>query len=457
MTDTFEVNLDGLVGPTHNYAGLACGNVASMQHGSSVSNPRDAFLQGLDKMRLMHGLGLKQMILPPHERPHLDGLRRLGFTGSDEHIIEKAAKEDKRLLAACYSASAMWAANAATVSPSPDTADGNVHFTPANLVSQFHRSLETDFTGLMLRTLFPDNSLFRHHKPLPGSLQLSDEGAANHARLCASHGAPGIELFVYGRSVLNRSDELPSSFPARHTREASEAVARLHVLDPARTVFARQNPHAIDQGVFHNDVICVGNENVLFFHEEAFAHGELVIRELSKKLQQHTGTDPILLQVPSEQVSVTEAVQSYLFNSQLVTLPEGGMALIAPAECRENTGIRDYIETMIGSDNPIRQVIYTDVRQSMMNGGGPACLRLRVVLTKAGVLASHQGTFFSADLFDKLSCWGTKHYRDRLSPDDLRDPKLIAEIREGLEDLTEILDLGSIYPFQRDTGMNRQI
>ncbi len=257
-----EVNFDGLVGPTHNYAGLAYGNPAAMEHALSGSNPKAAVLQGLEKMKLLMDLGLVQGVLPPQERPDVGALRRLGFRGSDSEIIQAAGRESPSLLASVYSASSMWAANAATIAPSADTRDGRVHFTPANLVSQFHRSIETDFTATLFKRIFQDKTAFVHHSTLPRSLHFSDEGAANHSRLCSSYSGKGLQVFAYGRTAFDFSDSLPKIFPGRQSLEASEAIARLHLLDPRATVFIKQNPDAIDGGVFHNDVISVGNQNL---------------------------------------------------------------------------------------------------------------------------------------------------------------------------------------------------
>ena len=136
MNEAYEVDFEGLVGPTHNYSGLSYGNVASMQNQASTSNPKKAALQGLEKMQYLSSIGIKQAILPPHERPHLPTLRALGYDGSDGYIVEMAYKEDPDLLYNCSSASAMWTANAATFSPSIDCVDKRAHFTAANLVSK---------------------------------------------------------------------------------------------------------------------------------------------------------------------------------------------------------------------------------------------------------------------------------------------------------------------------------
>jgi len=445
----YEVNFDGLVGPTHTYGGLAYGNVAAMRHAQTVSNPRAALMQGLSKMKLMADLGVKQAVLPPHERPDTVILRRLGFRGSDAEVITAAARSEPALAAACYSSSHMWAANAATVSPSADTADGKVHFTPANLVSQFHRCIETRVTFALFEWIFPPGEAFAHHLPLPACAQFSDEGAANHTRLATAFEEPGIELFVYGRRTLDGPDRGPSVFPARQSLEASQAIARLHHLRPEATIFARQNPDAIDAGVFHNDVISVGNGNVFLYHSKAFVDQDAVLEELRRRFSERCRGDLVLLEITDDEVSLLEAVEAYLFNSQLVTVPSGEMCLIAPVECQENPRTRAAIERIIADNNPIRSVQYIDVRQSMKNGGGPACLRLRVVMTADQMAQSEKGVFLTDDLYSALVSWGERHYRDRLAPEDLRDPFLIDEGRAALDELTGILKLGSIYEFQQ--------
>jgi succinylarginine dihydrolase len=444
-----EVNFDGLVGPTHNYSGLSYGNIASMEHGLTVSNPRAAVLQGLEKMKLLSDLGIKQGILPPHERPDFKTLRRLGFRGTESQILTAAAREAPVLFAACYSASSMWAANTATVSPSADTADGRVHFTPANLISHLHRSIEPAFTSKLLKTIFPDESVFVHHRPLPAALQLCDEGAANHIRLCSTHNSAGIELFVYGRRAFDQGDMGPRAFPARQTLEASSAVARLHRLNPAETIFVRQNPAAIDAGVFHNDVISVGNENVLLFHSQSFADSKPLLDKLKSLFREHSEDGLIAVEITSDQVPLDHAVQSYLFNSQLVTLPDGSMCLIAPLECEANRNIRAVLEEVIVGNNPVQRVEFIDLRQSMKNGGGPACLRLRVVLTPEEIALTHNGIYLTDALYADLKSWGHRYYRDHLRPDDLTDPVLVEETRLCLDALTRLLRLGSIYEFQK--------
>ncbi|WMC11983.1 N-succinylarginine dihydrolase [Oceanimonas pelagia] len=440
-----EANFDGLVGPTHNYAGLSWGNVASGKHAHSTSNPRQAALQGLDKMKALSDLGLVQGVLAPQERPDMATLRRLGFTGSETQVLDKAFREAPLLLAACCSASAMWTANAATVSPGADTADGRVHFTPANLVNKFHRSLEHEVTGRILRRVFADEKHFCHHSALPAHDDFGDEGAANHTRLHDAQGR-GLELFVYGRSAHRPDAPAPRRYPARQTLEASRAVARLHGLGEHNTAFIQQNPDVIDQGVFHNDVIAVGNGNVLFYHRQAFLDTHAMQNEIMAKLPD---AGMHFIEVSDDEVPVADAVSSYLFNTQLVTLAPGHMALIAPTECADTPRVRAYLDRLTAMNTPVKEVRFIDVKQSMQNGGGPACLRLRVAMSEAELAAVNPACLMTDELHGRLSQWVNRHYRDRLSPNDLRDPALLTESRTALDELTRILDLGSVYPFQR--------
>ncbi len=442
----FEVNFDGLVGPTHNYAGLSYGNVASLNNASAQSSPKQAAKQGLKKMKALADLGMIQGVLAPQARPDVDALRRLGFSGSDANVLQQAAKQAPAIFQACCSASSMWTANAATVSPSADTADGKVHFTPANLTNKYHRSLEPQVTGNILKATFANQQYFSHHNHLPDNEHFGDEGAANHTRLCRQYGERGVELFVYGRYAFDKSKPAPVKFPARQTFEASQAVARLHGLSDDNVVFIQQNPDLIDQGVFHNDVISVGNQNVLFYHEQAFLDTDKAFAEIKQKYG--TG-DLYFIKVTTDQVSLQDAIKSYLFNTQLVTLANGDMAIIAPTDCEENPAVSAYLNELVTLNTPIKHIRYYDVKQSMRNGGGPACLRLRVAMNDTELAAVNQSTMMNDAQFERLNNWVDKHYRDRLSVDDLRDVALLNESRTALDELTQLLKLGSVYPFQK--------
>jgi succinylarginine dihydrolase len=388
---TTEINFDGIIGPSHNYAGLSHGNLAATQNAGTPSYPRRAALEGIDKMRTALSLGLVQGILLPHDRPDDRWLGSLATTYADAPPI---------LRAQAMSASAMWAANAATVSPATDSADGRCHFTPANLVTMPHRSHEAAQTARQLALAFADPACFVHHAPIPAPF--GDEGAANHMRLAPAHGEAGVELFVYGVTG--------GAFPARQSRDASVAIARAHRLDPARTVFIEQSPEAIAAGAFHNDVVAVANETVLFAHEQAFADKGRFFAELRAALP-----TVAIIEVPAAAVTLEEAIASYLFNAQLVTRPAGGMALILPNEAQGQPRVWRWLEALVAGNGPVRELVPVDVRQSMANGGGPACLRLRVVCDPATV---DPRFLVDAEKLDAIAAVVETHWPERVGPED---------------------------------------
>lgn len=441
---TREWNFDGLIGPTHFFAGLGPGNLASQRHRGQVSDPRAAALQGLAKMRQLHALGVPQGVLPPHPRPNVDLLRRMGFDGEDASVLSQARRHSPRLLSAACSASSMWTANAATVCPSADATDGKVHFTPANLISSLHRASETSLTGDILRSVFPASRGFVHHQPIPAAADAGDEGAANHTRFGDPSESAGVHFFVYGTEVGVAADQLPRHFSPRQSRVASESVVRLHELDPRRVVLARQHPAAIDAGVFHNDVIAVGHRWTLLCHQQAFADRRFV----HDALRRATDGRIRIVEVTDEQLSLADAVTTYLFNSQIVTSGEDRTVLVAPRECGEHDGVWALTQRWV-MDGWLDAVELVDVRESMANGGGPACLRLRVVLTADEASAITPGVVFDESLDAQLIAWIERHYRETLTAEEMADPSLLHECHAALDELTGLLGLGSIYPFQR--------
>jgi succinylarginine dihydrolase len=234
----------------------------------------------------------------------------------------------------------------------------------------------------------------------------------------------------------------PTKFPARQSIHASRAIARIHGV--ARARFIPQHPIAIDAGAFHNDVVAVGNENVLLYHELAWLEADGLVESLRKDVP-----DLQLIKVTDDEVPLADAISSYLFNSQLVTLPDESMALVAPMESRESPPVKSFLDRLLASNTRIRHVHFVDVRQSMRNGGGPACLRLRVVLTPHELAAANPHVMFSDALHATLVSWVHRHYRDRLTFDDLRDPKLLDESRRALDELSQILHLPNVHDFQR--------
>jgi succinylarginine dihydrolase len=446
-----EINFDGLVGPTHNYGGLSLGNVASARSEGRTSSPRAAALQGIAKMRFVHGLGVEQAVLPPPLRPSLRTLRALGFRGPDEEILASVATstDGEHLLRLCSSSSAMWAANAATIAPSSDTADGRVHIVPANLQTMFHRAIETETTHALLERLFADERRFAVHAPLPGGGQLADEGAANHTRL-ETPGHEAVHVLAWGKRAwvdgVDGGDEAaPAKYPARQTLEASSTLARVLQLDPKRSLLPQQHPRGIDEGSFHTDVLAVGHRNFLMAHELAFADRPTLYADLQRLL----GDALTIATVSSHELPVADAVAAYPFNSQLVEVPDGTLAIIAPVEARENARARAFLDSVVAGDNPVRALHFIDVRQSMDNGGGPACLRLRVPLTAEERASVHGDVFFTDTLGADLEAWVNAHYRDRLAPKDLADPQLYREIMTALDELAARLGLGDFYDFQR--------
>ncbi|MBL4790485.1 MAG: N-succinylarginine dihydrolase, partial [Kordiimonadaceae bacterium] len=179
--------------------------------------------------------------------------------------------------------------------------------------------------------------------------------------------------------------------------------------------------------------------------------GDLDAAQLQRDIQEAMGeTEMIFIEVPDAEVPIADAVKCYLFNSQLISMPgRDGMALILPIEVSEMPSAKAYVDQLLASELPINHVDYLDVRQSMRNGGGPACLRLRVVLSQADRVAMAANSILDDGLLASLQTWAKKHYRDRLMPEDLGDVALMEEGFAALDDLTQILKLGSVYDFQR--------
>ena len=395
-----EINFDGIIGPSHNYAGLSRGNIASASHAGDVSQPRAAALQGIEKMRHNLALGLAQGFFMPLDRPDAPWLETLGTTLDDA---------EGHLRAQAWAASSMWAANAATVSPAPDSADGKCHLTVANLVTMPHRSHEWPGTLAQLRLAFA-HPAFAVHAPIPAPF--GDEGAANHMRLCSGHDGQGVEIFVYGVGG--------GRFPARQHLDASKAIARHHKLDPARTLFIRQSDTAIQGGAFHNDVVAVANEHVLFTHETAFEDRDAAHAEIR---------------------AAFPAVEIVEVPASAVTLPDGGMGLVLPTEARETPAVWTWLEAHVAGNGPIRRLLPVNVRQSMANGGGPACLRLRVVADPATV----DPRFMADDAkLDRIAEVVATHWPEAIAPGDLASAALASDVCSARAALLAALDLSEL-------------
>jgi len=434
-----EYNFDGIVGPTHHYGGLSSGNLASTRHRGLLGNPRAAALEGLEKMRFVASLGVGQAVLPPQPRPAPHALADLGYGHDLGQALAQVFDESPGLGSRLLSASAMWTANAATVIPSCDASDGKLHLLVANLSAMPHRSLEPPDTERVLRKIFAAPEYFQVHAPLPA--YLGDEGAANQLRLCTDKTA--LHLLGWGRCF--DQTEAPRVFRARQSLEASQAMARLCRLPPERLLLRQQEPRGIDAGAFHSAVLAVSHHHVLLLHEHAFCEPGPLLDELAQRL----GPEFAYCLASEAELALSDAVASYPFNSELVSLDDGTMVLIAPSEANANAPARAFLERALSEIHALKAIHYVDVNGSMKNGGGPACLRLRVLLSESERNAIQPRVFFDDDLYVLLKQWVEKHYRSALSLDDLRDPQLVEETLRALDELTQVLELGSVYPFQQ--------
>ncbi len=437
----FEVNFDGLIGPTHNYSGLSDGNNASKKNYSSPSNPKNAALQGLKKAETIINCGLKQGFFLPHERPFIPGLKRLGFNGTNEEILLSAFKHSKILLSNFSSASSMWAANAATISPSPDTQDNKIHLTPANLNTMFHRSIETEFTHQQCKIIFPTES-FVIHEPSFSISGYGDEGAANHLRISKSHNEKGFEVFVYGESGFKNY----KSSVKRQALEISRSIAFNHKLDMENTFFLQQNHQAVEEGSFHNDIVSLSNENILIAHEKAFQNKDdlnKMLKILESKIDNFQ-----YIEISNSEIPLKDIINSYLLNSQLITNGDNEMQLILPEEVKGYENCMSWLDKL-KQISDVKLFDFVDIRQSMMNGGGPACLRLKVILNDEELESLNQNFLMNNDRLESIKSLIEREYRDMLYPDDLKDPNLLDESRRVLDELTQIFGTGSIYEFQK--------
>ncbi len=391
-----EVNVDALVGPSHHFGGAGVGNKASAEHRQQPSSPRAAALQGLSKAELVASYGVPQFVLPPLERPLPQVLDLLGYRGSFAEQCAKARKDSPLAYSAVFSSAFMWAANAGTFAPACDTQDACHHLTLANLSSSWHRLPESEGREKQFRDMFSREvspaltSPASIHTALTPLVPLRDEGAANHMRLCSDDGTQALHIFVYGEGD---SSSTTKRFLPRQTLAASRAVARLLQLDPQRTFFLQQHPDAIDAGVFHNDVIATSHKNLLLYHAQAFIDSEQTLARISASYRETCGQPLQMIRIEASQMSLDEAVSSYFFNSQLLSPGQAAirtssagasqprMVMICAEQCRRNERIGKLLDRIVAdNNNPIDELQFVNLDQSMAGGGGPACLRMRLQL-----------------------------------------------------------------------------
>jgi succinylarginine dihydrolase len=385
--------MDYMGGPTHYFGGLAYGNTASTSSAGTISNPKKAALQGLQKMKMVADLGAVQLVLPPQIRP---------FRGS-------------------FSSAFMWTANAATVSSKMDSRDQHLHFTVANMSNTPHRSIEWEQTQRIIDAVFPHESGVDIHAPIDSDF--GDEGAANHMRLGDTTNA-GFHVFVYGKSQTSTNS--PVHFPVRQSLESQEAIAERHGLDISDVMYIQQHPNAIDAGVFHNDVIAFAAGSILFCHEYSFLDQETVVEILKHRVKTTQGVDLSVVQVSETEVSLEDVVASFMFNSQVVNSPSlGGRVLLYPKRCEAFPNVMVVMERWLEQGMFVK-MIPVDLDQSMKNGGGPACLRLRAVCEKSREFP--YGFVMNDARFEALSAFVDTHYPDRLTEADFQDPKFVSSL-----------------------------
>lgn len=448
----YEVQFDTLPGLTHFYGGLSRGNLPSMANQGALSNPRQAALESLEKMKFFYTLGIRQAVFPPHERPFIPALKALGFVGTTEAILKESQKNSPAVLQALSSSAFMWTANSASTTPSVDNADKRVHFTIANMGSHLHRTIEALHNEKLFKTVFPNPVFFAHHAPLISTPSLFDEGAANQMRFCKEHHLPGVQLFVYGSNHFSEEEReiVPRKFPARQSFEASASIARLHQLYSGHYQLAMQNPYAIDAGAFHHDLVAMSNQNLLIIHEKAFGYQKNTLDALKGYVKEVCDTDLQVIEIKESEIPLSEAIKTYLFNSQLVTMKDGTMSLIAPIECQQQPVVFNWLQALINNQsNPISTIHFINLRQSMMNGGGPACLRLRVVLNQEELKEVLPTVFFTEALYERLKGIILRYYPEKMSLEDLSSIHLYENSCAALVEITQALNLGKFYSFQK--------
>lgn len=409
-----ELQLDRLVGPTHHFGGLGVGNVASKRNAGNRSNPAAAAIQGLEKMRLIARWTGCQLIVPPQPRPDYQVLRNLGFTGSDQEVLKRARETAPDLLSAVTSCSAMWTANAATVSAGIDSAITNrsPRLTVANLVSSLHRATEPPSTEADLRNALPRSCII--DPPLAGGHAMRDEGAANHMRLGSCEAIPGIHIFVYGDG-----DPKPKRYAARQSLLACEAIARLHRIPQENVFYLKQHPDAIDAGAFHNDVVAMSHHDRFLYHEETFYEAESTLRSMDARYQTLYGRPLMRIPIASSSLSLNEAVQTYLFNSQIVTVEQDGPPrILCTRQVEQNPQTRQLVETWC-NDRVFESCEFVDLNQSMAGGGGPACLRLRIPIQENFLDSIPTTSRFTEATYQRLREHVEDHYPTELTIDDL--------------------------------------
>ena len=320
-----------------------------------------------------------------------------------------------------------------------DNIDNAIHITVANLNSMMHRSIEPKFTYKMLKRIL--NKKVNINKSLLNLPNIGDEGAANHIRIAERHNVPGYQIFVYSSENISHAKTIE-----RQSLIGSKLIARKNCVEDQRVFYLQQSNRAIRYGSFHNDIVSTANENIFIYHEEAFESTQELKVILAKLKKLVPNFKPI--KILNSEIDLQTIVSSYLLNSQLISLPSGGMMFLLPSEVKQYPNCMQWLEK-ISAEEEIKKIKFIDVKQSMRNGGGPACLRLRMIFNENEISSVNKNFLLDDNKIDLLTNLIENKYRDRLQPDDLLDPNLADESLEILDALTKIFKTGSIYNFQK--------
>ncbi len=409
-----QIFVDGIIGPTYHYGGMAVGNVLSQAHKHQESYPKKAALEGLEKMNQVRQLGCLQYVLPPLCK---DVDRLLSLWGYEQGDMTSRLKAlgyaHPYYLSALFSGASAWVANSCHITPSCDALDGICHITPANLVSCFHRHLDVDGYRDFLHQLFLNDELFQIYDPLP--VVYTDEGMANTIRLSGGNEL-GLYLHVYGKTLSQR---FTRTFPARQTKEAFDRICYTHKRQDSMDI--QQSPFAIDAGVFHNDVIAFGSHNLLVLHEHAFDNQVDVLNSITDRYQSKYGEPLHVYEVSNEVLSLDEAVHTYFFNSQLILVEKNTFHLLIPSRAMSHSGVKKSLKRLSKLKGLSITVHEVSCEESIKNGGGPACLRFFSVLNKAEHKAINSKFLLTDEMYEQWFQFIQTHYPDTLSFDDLKD------------------------------------
>ena len=336
-----QVFIDCMPGPTNHFGGHAFGNMASMTAKGQHSNPKKAALEWIEKINKLKKIGAYQLILPPHRRPLAHYLKHPQLNELSSGFI--------------------WMANAGHFIPNSDTSKRYHQFIPANMNATYHRKYEHMFNTYWIKQILKN---IPHQ--LHGPLSSDDEGAANTVRLWNKD--IGIHVAVYGHKNTH--------FPSRQNEDSiKELQEKTNIL----TLFKlQQKSIAIDHGVFHNDVICFGFKNTLFCHEHAFENQNEKLNNLKKIFHQKTNENLTIIEIKESELTLDECISTYLFNSQVI-IQKNNIILLCPSTVKRNNKSLS-ITNQWQQKGYFSDVQYIDIKSSLMNGGGPACLRLCMYL-----------------------------------------------------------------------------